>query len=100
MVARNRARYLAPIALAAALAGTYIVVHAGLTTKHQAHAGTARRRSARNKFAEAKFYVVQPGDSLSSISAKTKVPVTELENLNPSIDPNTLQTGRRLRLRR
>ena len=100
MVARNRARYLAPIALAAALAGTYIVVHAGLSAKHQAHASSARRHAARGKYAQARFYVVQQGDSLTSIAAKTGVHVTQLEELNPSIDPNTLQTGRRLRLRR
>jgi LysM repeat protein len=100
MVARTRARYLAPIALAATLAGTYIVVHAAVTARHRAHTSSARRHAAGGKFAQAKFYVVLQGDSLTSIAAKTGVRVTQLEQLNPSIDPNALQTGRRLRLRR
>lgn len=104
MVARNRARYLAPIALAASIAGTYLVVHAGLTTKHvtaHSHAHTAGRGSAAHrKYARAKFYVVQPGDSLTSIASKTGISITTLESLNPNIDPNSLQTAQRLRLRR
>jgi LysM repeat protein len=43
---------------------------------------------------------VQAGDNLGSISAKTGVPVNRLEQLNPLLDPNSLQTGQRLRLRR
>jgi LysM repeat protein len=105
MVARNRARYLAPIALAASIAGTYFVVHAGLTTTShvtsQSHAHRAGGHNAsRRKFARAKFYVVQPGDSLTSIAAKTGIAITTLESLNPNLDPNNLQTAQRLRLRR
>jgi LysM repeat protein len=104
MVARNRARYLAPIALAAAIAGTYLVIHAGLATKHatgHSHGQTVSRPSAsRRKFARAKFYVVQPGDSLTSIATKTGISLTTLEALNPNLDPNSLQTAQRLRLRR
>jgi LysM repeat protein len=101
MVARSRARYLAPIALAAVIAGTYVVVHKGLTTKNTPshHTSTTRKR-ARGKYARAKYYVIQQGDSMTSISAKTGIPLNVLEELNPSADPNSLQTGRRLRLRR
>jgi len=102
MVARTRARYLAPIALAAAIAGTYIVVHASLSTKH----ATARSHSVRHlsrsqrKYAQTKSYTVQPGDNLTSIAARTGVPLATLEQLNPGVDPNSLQTGQQLRLRR
>jgi LysM repeat protein len=105
MVARSPARYLAPLALAATIAGTYLIVHSGLkkhssaTTSTQA-AGGSRAIRARRKFAKAKFYVVQPGDSLTSIAAKTGISVTTLEALNSNIDPNSLQTAQRLRLRR
>jgi LysM repeat protein len=44
--------------------------------------------------------VVKPGDSLSAISVKTHVSVATLEALNPGIDPNALQTGQRLTLRK
>ncbi|MBV9309206.1 MAG: LysM peptidoglycan-binding domain-containing protein [Solirubrobacterales bacterium] len=100
MVARSRARYLAPLALAATLAGTYLVVHAAVSAKHQNQTSSARSHGPANKFSQTKFYVVQQGDSLTSIAAKTHIQLTKLEELNPSVDPNTLQTGRRLRLRR
>ncbi len=100
MVRRSRARYLAPIALAVVIAGTYFVVHASLTKKTTAHAHSATRRTGRGKYAHVKVYVVAPGDSLTSISRKTGIPVSTLESLNPHIDPNSLQTAQRLRLRR
>jgi LysM repeat protein len=104
MVARNRARYLAPIALAAVIAATYLVVHGSLS---KAHSQTQPRvvlptrpaRTATTKKA-ATIYIVKPGDSLSAISVKTHVPVATLEALNPGIDPNALQTGQRLTLRK
>ena len=101
MVARNRARYLAPIALVATITVTYFVVHGSLSSKHSttsaqqhvvqttrtAHTGTAKPPSV---------YVVKSGDSLSAISAKTGISVATLEELNQSIDPNALQTGHRM----
>jgi LysM repeat protein len=101
MVGRSRARYLAPIALIAVIAGTYFVVHAGLSKKH-ASSQSHRPRASRThrKYAKVKFYVVQPGDSLTSIASKTGIPIGTLESLNPRVDPNNLQTSQRLRLRR
>lgn len=101
MVARSRARYLAPIALVAVIAGTYVVVHSGLRDKRAAgHSQSARRlKPSQRKFANARFYTVQPGDSLTSIATKTGVAVTKLEELNPSADPNALQAGQRVRLK-
>jgi LysM repeat protein len=101
MVGRSRARYLAPIALAAVIAGTYLIVHSGVTSKHAtAQSHTAKRPSGRGKYRRVRFYVVQPGDSLTSIATKTGIPLTTLESLNRNIDPNSLQTAQRLRLRR
>jgi LysM domain len=100
MVGRSRARYLAPIALAATIAGTYLIVHEGLKTKHKAPATpvTARPR-VRPKF-RGKFYFVKPGENLTTIAKKTGIPLAKLEALNPRIDPNALQAHQRLRLRR
>ncbi len=100
MVGRSRARYLAPIALAAVIAGAYFIVHAGLTNKPATHAHNKKTSRARGKYARVKFYVVQAGDSLTRIATRTGIAVTDLEALNPNIDPNSLQTGQRLRLRR
>jgi LysM repeat protein len=106
MAARKGARFLAPLALAAAVAGTYLVVHQTLQHKHAPAAATQtsgqlttptahthrHRRSAR-------FYVIKPGDSLSAIAVKTGVPLRTIRALNPGLDPSALQVGRRLRLR-
>jgi Tfp pilus assembly protein FimV len=99
MARRSRARYLAPIALAATIAGTYVIVHDGLTHKKQPPPHAATTRKPRRKF-PGTFYSVQPGDSLTSIAAKTGIAVAALEALNPNIDPNALQTSQRIRLRR
>jgi LysM repeat protein len=99
MVLRKGARFLAPIALAAVIAGTYMVVHDGLTSK-STPAHHAKTHGHHGKFAHAKYYVIQGGDSMTSIATKTGVSLTTLEALNQSVDPNSLQTGRRLRLRR
>jgi len=49
-----------------------------------------------------KFYVVRSGDTLGRISSRMHVPVSVLTTLNSSLaqNPNSLQTGQRLRLRR
>ncbi len=104
MVAKS-ARFLAPIALAAVAVGTYLIVHSSLATHHPpvvrtstAHA-IGRTRAAKSA-AKRKFYVVRANDTLSSISVKTSIPIAQLLSLNPSVSPNSLQTGQRLRLRR
>ena len=103
MVARNPARYLAPIALVGVIVGTYLIVehnlHPGSSTPAPAQTiGDAKPKS--EKVSRAKFYTVRAGDSMSTISVKTGVPLPTLEALNQTIDPNSLQTGQRLRLRR
>jgi LysM repeat protein len=44
-------------------------------------------------------YVVKTGDTLGSISEKTGVPVTKLQELNPQLDPQALVSGQKIRLR-
>jgi LysM repeat protein len=106
MVPRNRARYLAPIALAATITATYLVVHAALSDKHATaqsqvvrHTGTTAA-PAHKPASHAASYVIKSGDTLSSISARTGVSLPTLEALNPNVNPGALQTGQRLRLRR
>jgi LysM repeat protein len=106
MVARSRARYLAPIALIATITATYLVVHASLGSKHSTTTTTKHQVVLPTQTARAKAsqqpstYTVKSGDSLSSISVKTGIPVATLEALNPGIDPNALQTGQKLTLHR
>jgi LysM repeat protein len=107
MVARNRARYLAPIALVATIAATYLVVHAALnvgastttTTATTSRSHRARHTNTAPKVTTASVYIVKSGDTLGGISVKTHIPVPKLESLNSGVNPNALQTGQRLRLR-
>jgi LysM repeat protein len=101
------ARLLAPIALAAVAVGIYLIVHSTLatpaTTAVQSNTTIVTRRHAGHKARRRpKFYTVKSGDTLSSISDKTGVPLDRLTALNPSVSapPYSLQTGQRLRLRR
>lgn len=44
-------------------------------------------------------YVVREGDALSAIAQRTGLTVDRLMELNPTLDPQTLVPGRRIRLR-
>jgi LysM repeat protein len=110
-MARIGARLLALIALIAAIAGVYVIVHETLTKKKDTVTQTSSssttttgqsraQAKAHHEFAKAKYYSVRSGDSLSSIAAKTGVSLGTIESLNPNVDPNALQTGQRLKLRR
>jgi hypothetical protein len=44
-------------------------------------------------------YTVRSGDTLESIAAKCDVPLSDLLELNPNIDPLTLNPGDRIRIR-
>jgi LysM repeat protein len=99
----NPARFLAPIALIAVIAGTYVVVEKGLSSKPHVVSrspSVAHLTRSQRKYARKKFYAVQVGDSLTRVASRTGVPVGTIESLNPNVDPNSLQPGQRLRLRR
>jgi LysM repeat protein len=107
MVAKT-ARFLAPIALAAVGVGVYLIIHSTVG-EHSATVVTSsstiangRTHAAHKPRRTPKFYIVKSGDTLSKISLHVHVPVAELTTLNPSLssNPNSLQTGQRLRLRR
>ena len=106
---RNPARYIVPLALAAAVTATYLIVHHAIINKHSTSTTTtvqttstiARHHGHSGPAAsKATFYVVKSGDSLLGIAAKTGVSITAIEALNPHLNPNKLQPSQRLRLRR
>ena len=45
-----------------------------------------------------KTYVVVSGDTLAGIAAKTGTTVSQLEHLNPGIDPTALRVGQTIRV--
>ena len=103
------ARFLAPIALAAVAVGVYLIVHSTVvhhtTTATQSTSpaiANGPKHKARRHHRAPKFYVVKSGDTLGRISRASTSPYRVLTTLNPSLEsnPNSLQTGQRLRLRR
>jgi LysM repeat protein len=105
MVARKwAARVIAPVAIAAPIIGGYLLVHHYIVTHNSSHSGHAHASRTvdkpKGKYAKMKFYVVKSGDNLTRIAAKTGISVDRLIVLNPRINPNALQTGQKIRLRR
>jgi LysM repeat protein len=46
-----------------------------------------------------KFYMVQSGDTLTSIAHENGVPVARILRLNPGVDPQILISGEQLKLK-
>jgi LysM repeat protein len=105
---RHTGRLLAPIAIIAVAVGVYLIIHANVAT-HSAttiHTTLDPVRHSHHRRAGAHpvrpvSYTVRAGDTLSTIASRTRVPLTRIEALNPSLTaPYNLHTGQRLRLRR
>lgn len=62
--------------------------------------GTARTDEDGTRRPKRRTYVVEPGDTLTSIAEQVGVPVERLVRLNPEIDPQALTAGEKVRLRR
>jgi LysM repeat protein len=106
---RNPARYLAPLAIAAVAAASYVIVHRALMHKHasaslsivQSNTSSSHSRTTTHRISiKGKFYVVRPNDTMSRIAARTGVALATLEQLNPNVNPDALHVQQRIRLRR
>jgi LysM repeat protein len=100
MADRKLARFVAPMALLAAVVGIMVVVQVSRSDNgapSQAHRATTTH-TARPAKPKARAYVVKPGDNLTVIASKTGVDVDTLQQLNPGIDPQALRVGQRLTL--
>jgi LysM repeat protein len=116
---RSPARFLAPLALIAAVVAFMMVINnsgggdssssnSGTTatetssaggTKSAAKTTVTKAKKAAKKKAAAKTYVVQAGDSFGAIATKTGITVERLQELNPDADSRLLQTGQKLRVK-
>jgi LysM repeat protein len=97
------ARFLALAALAGAIVAIVIIakntdLHSKSDNKsQQTKTHKEQQKKPRTK---AKKYVVQSGDTLTSIAHKTGIPVAEIQALNPEIDPQILVEGETLKLQK
>jgi len=97
-----RARVLASTALVAAfLVLIVVIVNSGDDSDGSGHRTPAgevmTKRAGDGEVAAA--YVVQNGDTLTSIAHKTGVSVARIQQLNPGVDPQILISGEKLKLR-
>lgn len=99
------ARVIAAAALVCGFLILIVVVATSLGGDDEKRSGSGSRggqvtRSSGDGNDEApKAYVVQNGDTLTSIAHKTGVPVSRIEELNPGVDPQILVSGEKLKLR-
>jgi LysM repeat protein len=101
MADRNPARLAAPLALLAAAVAIVIVVQASgsnSSSRSPSITRTAATQPARHARAAPRVYVVKPGDTLTVIADQANVSLETIQRLNPTVDPNALQTGQRLKL--
>jgi hypothetical protein len=109
-ISKALARVLAVLALAAVALALFLVVSSALDdeggdkdkpkVQRQNHNRNQDRDGDRpDRSGPTRFYIVQPGDSLSLIAEKTGVSLERLQQLNPDIDPQLLPSGEKLRLR-
>jgi len=109
MAGRSPARFLAPLALVAVAVALILVVSksgdtestaqpTGVTRTADGSATPAAGKKQRKRRVR-KMYTVKPGDTPSGIAEKTGVPLSQILELNPDLDDQTLTVGDKLKLR-
>ena len=115
---RSPLRFLAPVALVLFAVAFLIILSSSnggdsggtpsaseqakqrdLGTKAKKSKKKSSSTSATSGALPTKSYTVKSGDTLASIAAKTGIPVEQLQELNPQIDPQQLVSGQRIKLR-
>jgi LysM repeat protein len=99
------ARVLAITALVAGFLVLIVVVSTSFSgndskvSRNGSQVGTLTERSGKGGGKAVAVYVVQNGDTLTSIAHKTGVSVDRIQRLNPDVDPQILISGEKLQLR-
>jgi LysM repeat protein len=70
---------------------------AGARTTKQSQSRSGRQ-PARQAVRPRRFYTVKPGDNLATIAEQTGVQLDQLRALNPTLDPQGLVSGQRVKL--
>lgn len=96
-------RLLAPIAVAGLAVVVFLVVASSLPdsdSDDKRREGRGDQKSQQQAKSDEKFYTVEPGDTLTTISDKTGIGVDKLTELNPDLDPQALISGEQVQLRK
>lgn len=103
MSPRSPGRFLAPLALVAAVVAVYAILTSGgsdtATTGTPAPVVSTTAPAARRQTgATRRTYVVRPGDTLSAIATRTGVSLARIQALNPNVDAESLHAGQKIKL--
>jgi LysM repeat protein len=97
---KSPARLVAVIALiGAAVAIGAVVSGATDDSAPKTEYGKSEKTQKKKHRSTASFYVVESGDTLIAIAHQTGIPIRELEELNPEVDPQLLNAGEKLKLK-
>jgi LysM repeat protein len=101
---RSPARLFAPLALVACAVAVLVIVNSGgssggsatseRTTTGSSTTTTTTRATKHHK----RTYIVKDGDVLSQIAIKTGVPLATIQQLNPTVDAQSLHAGQKIKL--
>jgi LysM repeat protein len=102
------ARFLALVALIAAVIAVIVVASNTHLHSHDSNSGKGakqaktqeKKQQTKKPRTTKKTYTVQSGDTLTSIAHKTGLTVGELQALNPEVDPQILVAGEVLKLQK
>ena len=101
---RSPARLFAPLALVACAVAVLVIVNSGgssggsatseRTTTGSSTTTTTTQPAKHHK----RTYIVKNGDVLSQIAIKTGVPLATIQQLNPTVDAQSLHAGQKIKL--
>lgn len=101
---RSPARLFAPLALVACAVAVLVIVNSGgssgggatseTTTTGSSTTTTTTQATKHHK----RTYIVKDGDVLSQIAIKTGVPLATIQQLNPTVDAQSLHAGQKIKL--
>jgi LysM repeat protein len=108
MAGRSPARFLAPLALVAFALALFVVVSSatkddagtpGAKDAGQPAQTTSTPTGGKKKRKTPRSYTVKSGDTPSGIAEKVNVPLDQILELNPELDPQALTPGTKIKLR-
>jgi LysM repeat protein len=103
---QKRTSAFARLVAVLALAGAVVVVIVAISSSLGGDSDSSKKGHGANRHSKqhghrtkASSYVVETGDTLTSIAHETGVPVAQILKLNPEVDPQILIAGEKLKLR-
>ncbi len=91
------ARILGPLALIAVVIA-FVVIISGASDSGDSSSDSTTKTERENQGEIPKTYVVQPGDSLTTIADEFGISIKRIERLNPELDAQTLNEGQEIKL--